>query len=105
MKQILTAALLLLAMTASAQKNPMRGYVVTLQNDTLRGTVDYLSGTKNAWTCLFRRDGETEFKTYTPQDIKGYRLTDNGAYNDLRNYEQRKNDYRTVPRFAKYYVV
>ena len=80
MKQILTAALLLLAMTVSAQKNPMRGYVVTLQNDTLRGTVDYLSGTKNAWTCLFRRDGETEFKTYTPQDIKGYRLTDNGAY-------------------------
>ena len=80
MKQILTAALLLLAMTASAQKNPMRGYVVTLQNDTLRGTVDYLSGTKNAWTCLFRRDGETEFKSYTPQDIKGYRLTDNGAY-------------------------
>ena len=40
MKQILTAALLVLAMTASAQKNPMRGYVVTLQ--TVTATIGWM---------------------------------------------------------------
>lgn len=86
MKQILTAGLLVLAMTATAQKNPMAGYILTLQNDTLYGTIDYLSGTKMAWNCQFRKDGETTFRTFTPQDIKGFRMTDNGAYYVSRTF-------------------
>ena len=76
----------MVAMTAMAQKNPMAGYILTLQNDTLYGTIDYLSGTKMAWSCQFRKDGETTFRTYTPQDIKGFRMTDNGAYYVTRTF-------------------
>lgn len=76
----------MLAMTAMAQKNPMAGYIVTNGNDTVRGTIDYLSGYKMAWNCQFRRDGETTFRTYTPQDIKGFRMTDNGAYYVTRTF-------------------
>ena len=86
MKQSVPAGLLLLAMTATAQKNPMAGYILTQQNDTLYGTIDYLSGTKMAWICQFCKDGETTFRTFTPQDIKGFRVTDNGAYYVSRTF-------------------
>lgn len=40
--------------SASAQTNPKAGYVVTLEGDTLRGTIDYRTDSRNSRTCQFR---------------------------------------------------
>ncbi|MBR5928939.1 MAG: hypothetical protein IKZ93_03020 [Prevotella sp.] len=64
---------------AKAQTNPQAGYVITNDNDTLRGTIDYRTDAKNARSCLFMADGETAYKEYLPGEIKGYRLSDIGA--------------------------
>lgn len=64
----------------TAQVNPKPGFIITLSGDTLRGTIDYRSDGRNAHTCLFRQQGETAFRKYTPDDIAGYRMADNGAF-------------------------
>lgn len=70
----------LLPQHLSAQVNPQQGYIITNENDTVRGTIDYLTDASNAKICSFRKDGETAFKTYRPTDIKGYRLNGDGVY-------------------------
>ena len=77
-----TIILILIAglMKASAQTNPQSGYVITLQNDTINGIIDYRTDTKNAHSCMFLADGDSTITEYKPQDIKGYRIKDNGAY-------------------------
>ena len=70
----------LLPLSLSAQVNPQQGYIITNENDTVRGTIDYLTDASNAKTCSFRKDGETVFKTYRPTDILGYRLNGDGVY-------------------------
>lgn len=63
-----------------AQVNPQQGYIITNENDTVRGTIDYLTDASNAKTCSFRKEGETAFQTYHPTDIRGYRLNGDGVY-------------------------
>ena len=83
---VLTNVLLLLftstlmAQQANEPRNPVEGYVITNNNDTIHGTIDYLTGHENAFGCRFQSEGETVFKTLRPDDIQGYRLSDNGAY-------------------------
>ena len=75
--------LLLLAtmpMQTTAQVNPQKGYVITNGNDTVHGTIDYLTDARNAKECLFQRRGEDAYKSLSPADIKGYRLADDGIY-------------------------
>jgi len=78
-----TAIILILMaglMKASAQTNPLPGYVITHQNDTINGIIDYRTDAKNAHSCMFLADGDSIITEYKPQDIKGYRIKDNGAY-------------------------
>ena len=70
----------LVPQSLSAQVNPQQGYIITNENDTVKGTIDYLTDASNAKTCSFRKDGETAFKTYHPTDIRGYRLNGDGVY-------------------------
>ena len=70
----------LLAVSAHAQTNPKAGYIITNSNDTVRGTIDYRTNARNSHNCLFKAEGNAEFTSYTPNDIQGYRLLDNGAY-------------------------
>ena len=78
-KLLCTFVMLLGILPAKAQTNPQAGYVITNDNDTLRGTIDYRTDAKNARSCLFMADGETAYKEYLPSEIKGYRLSDIGA--------------------------
>ena len=48
-----------------AQQNPMRGYIITHEGDTIQGTIDFLSRSKCTWGCSFRKEGESEFKEYS----------------------------------------
>lgn len=74
-----TFVMLLGILPAKAQTNPQAGYVITNDNDTLRGTIDYRTDAKNAQFCRFMADGEITYKEYLPNEIKGYRLSDIGA--------------------------
>ena len=62
------------------QLNPKQGFVITNENDTVYGTIDYLSDTKCAYECRFKPDGEPAYKVYRPGDISAYRFSDNGVF-------------------------
>lgn len=84
MKQLLTTTFILLtcifSVQVQAQTNPLDGYIITNDNDTVWGTIDYVSAKRCNGGCLFRKHSESEFKMYHPTEIRGYRLADNGAY-------------------------
>lgn len=78
-----TLLLLLLATMSiqlSAQVNPQKGYIITNDNDTVYGTIDFLTDARNVKACLFQKNGESEYKSLSPSDIKGYRLAGDGIY-------------------------
>ena len=108
MKRLILMNLLLLAVAGSAvaqnakePKNPVEGYVITNNNDTIHGTVDYLMGKENAKACHFQREGETEFHTYGPDDILGYRFLNDSIYYVSRTFPVDGRDTRI---FAEYLV-
>lgn len=76
----LLLSLSLTTMKVTAQVNPQKGYIITNENDTIYGTIDYLTDEKNAKVCLFQKEGECGYKSLSPKDIKGYRLADDGIY-------------------------
>ena len=83
MKKEIVLLLLLLAMMPiqlTAQVNPQKGYVITNDNDTIHGIIDYLTDARNAKVCLFQKEGEKGYKSLSPTDIKGYRLAGDGIY-------------------------
>lgn len=82
-----------------AQVNPKRGYIITNENDTIHGTVDYRSDARNAQVCSFKVDGAPGFRDYRPGDISGYRLDDNGTYYVSRTFPV---DGKDVTMFAEY---
>ena len=64
----------LISVKLYAQINPKQGYVITNEGDTIHGTIDYRSDVRNARECRFAAEGEKEYKTLVPADIKGYRF-------------------------------
>ena len=83
MKKVIVFFLLSLAtmpMQLAAQVNPQKGYIITNGNDTVHGTIDYLTDAQNVKACLFQKKGESEYKSLSPKDIKGYRLAGDGIY-------------------------
>ena len=80
MKKLMLLLLATLPIQLTAQVNPQKGYIITNDNDTVHGTIDYLTDARNAKTCLFRRNGESQYKSLSPSDIKGYRLAGDGIY-------------------------
>lgn len=70
----------------SAQVNPQKGYIITHENDTIHGTIDYLTDAQNVKACLFQKDGESGYKPLMPKDIQGYRLADDGIYYVSRTF-------------------
>lgn len=63
-----------------AQNNVREGYIITLQGDTIHGQIDFRTSAMNSKRCVFKQNGESTFKTYLPEDISGYRFTNNGIY-------------------------
>jgi hypothetical protein len=71
---------LLLIGQLSAQHDYRMGYIITNEQDTVYGLIDYRSDIRNAFTCSFKKN-ETDIVTdYTPSDIAAYRYIDNKYY-------------------------
>ena len=88
-----------LPMQLTAQVNPQRGYVITNDDDTIHGIIDYLTDARNAKACLFQKEGEKGYKSLSPSDIKGYRLAGDGIYYVSRMF---KGDEKPELLFAEY---
>ena len=84
-----------------AQKNPVAGFIVTNEGETINGTVDILSNVSNGKECHFCAVGSQEYRTYQPGSIRNYGTSDGGLlYESLRvPYD---GSERTV--FAEYLV-
>ena len=88
MKKVCLILLILATMSIrlSAQVNPQKGYIITNEGDTIHGTIDYRSDARNARECSFMAEGQTQYTTFTPADIRGYRFADNGIYYVTRTF-------------------
>ena len=70
-----------------AQTNPKPGYIVTNEGDTIRGMVDFRTNDIMSKRCDFQANGEGEFKTYVPGEIRSFRFEHNGKYFVSRRFE------------------
>ncbi len=77
---IITTAILFAFIICRAQVNPLPGHIVTLQGDTIEGNIDYRSDQQNATICRFQKAGEDTYHEYHPEDIRSFRIHDDGAY-------------------------
>lgn len=67
--------------TMQAQRNFRPGYIITLQQDTIYGEIDYRTDNMNELHCVFRADSTLQEVTYNPFEIWGYRfMTDGKMY-------------------------
>jgi len=61
-----------------AQNNFKKGFIITLENDTIQGLVEYRSNSKNYESCIFKTDkGE---RTYFPNQINGFGYIDDKLF-------------------------
>ncbi len=91
--------------TIKAQTNPQEGYIITNQGDTIHGIINYLTDAKNAKTCLFQKNGDSQFVAYTPRDIQAYRLANDGIYYVSREFtEKQKAGAAGMPIFAEFLI-
>lgn len=67
-------------LSIKAQTNFLPGYIITLENDTLHGLIDYRGDTRNARRCDFREKATDPVREFLPDEIKGYRFSDSKCY-------------------------
>ncbi len=70
-KHLLTTLLALLTTATYAQKK-VADYIITLQNDTLQGTIVDKGNFHHSHTVTFTAANASESKTYSAQEIKGF---------------------------------
>lgn len=77
---ILLLLLLFVFLETKAQSDFRPGHIVTLQDDTIKGFINYRRDAANAKNCIFKKDPDQEKVTYTPDQIKSYRFDDGNYY-------------------------
>ena len=82
MKTTAITFLLLLTgiLAVQAQSNFKPGYIITNENDTVNGWINFRTDKKNQKQCEFKPDQKLAATIYSPEDIAGYRFTDEGKY-------------------------
>jgi len=80
LKACLFCIILLSLHDLNGQTNFRPGYLITNDNDTLHGLIDYRSDIRNSKKCDFKERQGSAVKEYLPFSIKGYRFTDSKFY-------------------------
>jgi hypothetical protein len=81
--KFLSLSFLLLFLVSSGlfgQADFRPGFIINLNNDTVRGWIDYRGNFANSRLCLFKPDPESGEVRYLPDKIKAYRFTDSKYY-------------------------
>ena len=100
MKRIMLAFLVALtSATMGAKETPHRGFVITINNDTINGDIDYRTDEENTRSCVFKADDKSEYKTYLPGQIVGYRFEKNGKFYVTKELEYNGKKHHV---FAEY---
>ena len=76
----ITIGLLLLSIKLYSQTDFRKGYLITNDNDTLHGFIDYRSEHLNCAKCVFKIELDDKSVTYLPGEIKAYRFIDDKYY-------------------------
>jgi hypothetical protein len=63
--------------SGKSQSNFSQGYIVTPQNDTIKGFVDYKTGSN---TVFFKTDLQSGAKEYHPESIQSFRIKNHKPY-------------------------
>ena len=63
-----------------AQRDFRKGYIITNQQDTIYGWIDYRGDVRNAKVCLFRKTETDPSMDYMPLDIAAYRFINSKYY-------------------------
>lgn len=79
-----TLALLALPLAGQAQANFRPGYIIALKGDTLRGSLDYGSGSRSAYECRFKPDNAAAVDKYVPSQLLGYGFAHDRFYQSRR---------------------
>jgi len=80
MKAVLLLLLLFSVYDLKCQTNFRRGFVITNENDTLHGLIDYRRDARNSKKCDFKDGQRSVIMEYMPSSIKGYRFDDGKFY-------------------------
>lgn len=56
------------------------GYLISKENDTIHGFIDYRPNSENSLRCFFREEEKGRSKVYNPGEITGYRYADGKFY-------------------------
>lgn len=78
-----------------SQSNYKKGYVITLNNDTIFGLIDFRTDIMNSQFCKFKPDTTDSEVIYRPGEIESYRILNEGKYYVSRTVEI-ENVKRTV---------
>lgn len=70
-----------------AQRNFKDGYIVTNNNDTIVGLIDYRTNKMNGEMCRFKESDTANEQLFYPGDILEYRYIDEGRYYFTRQVE------------------
>jgi len=99
-KLLLICGVLFISLSLFGQSDFKPGYIITHENDTLRGFIDLKANSINSNHCDFKPNENTDPKTYFPKDIKAYRIA------DLKYYVARevKPDSIQITLFLEYLV-
>lgn len=71
---------LCITLSASAQSNYKRGYILTNNNDTINGLIDFRTDKSNSSICRFKSSEHAPEQIYHPGEIKGYRFIEERKY-------------------------
>lgn len=104
LKAIFQAAFLLACISVYGQSNYRPGFIITLEQDTVYGQIDFRTDKMNAQRCVFKMHENTVPVTYLPFEIAGYRFTDDGKFYVSRKIKLGGNKDVALPVFLEYLV-
>ena len=80
-RKLITVSLLLLSSAGVwAQRDYRNGYIITNQQDTIFGWIDYRGDIRNAKICSFKETETGQATDYTPSEIAAYRFSESKFY-------------------------
>ena len=79
-RTIIIAFLLFMGSSIWAQRDFRKGYIITHEQDTIYGWIDYRGDIRNSKVCSFKKAENDQTTDYSPSDIAAYRFIDSKFY-------------------------